>query len=212
MKFRILIWFLLFATFVEAQVDFGIKAGINTFGTNTENSSLTVTNPQNMETFDLSVRETQYGYHAGLFFRFNIKNFSIQPEILFNSDNVDYSLKDFNDMNILNTVGNETYQSLDVPLMLGLKLGPIKILAGPVAHFFLNSTSDLTDENFYDSIYEEFDLGYQAGIGFDIWKLSFDLKYEGNLNKFGSHLVLFGEEVSFSNNENRILASIGFRF
>jgi len=212
MKFRILIWFLLFATFVEAQVDFGIKAGINTFGTNTENSSLTVTNPQNMETFDLSVRETQYGYHAGLFFRFNIKNFSIQPEILFNSDNVDYSLKDFNDMNILNTVGNETYQSLDVPLMLGLKLGPIKILAGPVAHFFLNSTSDLTDENFYDSIYDEFDLGYQAGIGFDIWKLSFDLKYEGNLNKFGSHLVLFGEEVSFSNNENRILASIGFRF
>ena len=212
MKFRIAFIFLFFVSNIEAQVDFGIKVGVNTFGTNSSMSSLKVTNPQNMEEYDFSVRETQFGYHAGIFARFNIKNFSIQPEVLYNSDNVDFSLKDSNDMNLISSVGNESYQSIDIPFMLGLKLGKVKVLAGPVGHLFLNSVSDLKDETYYDSIHEKFDIGYQAGIGFDIWKLSFDVKYEGSLNKFGSHLVLFGEEVAFSKNENRILASIGYRF
>lgn len=212
MKFRITIILIFMSMLLQGQVDFGVKVGVNTFGNNNSKASLRVTNPQNMQIYDFSVREAQYGYHAGIFARFNIKKFSIQPEILFNSDNVDFSLKDSMNNNVLNSVGNESYQSLDIPLMLGLKVGPLKLLAGPVGHMFLNSASDLTEETFYDSIHEKFDVGWQAGIGFDIWKLTFDIKYEGNFNKFGSHLVLFGEEVAFSNNENRILASLGFRF
>ncbi len=212
MKFRFVFYLVFFSSILSAQVDFGVKLGVNTFGSNNSMASLKIIDPQDMQEYNFSIRETQFGYHAGIFARFNIKKFSIQPEIIYNSDNVDFSLKDSNNMNVINTIGNESYQSIDIPLLLGLKFGKLRILGGAVGHMFLNSASDLSKEVFYDSLHEKFDLGWQAGLSFDLWKLTVDIKYEGNLNKFGSHIVLFGEEVAFSKNENRMLASIGFRF
>ena len=213
MKYRIVICLMLFSAVMLAQVDFGLKVGVNTFGTNNNSNSVTIVDPADNQNYSFSVRETQFGFHAGIFTRFNVKKFFIQPELIYSTDNVDFSLKDANDVSVLNSVGNESYQNIDIPILLGFQLGKaFRVLGGPVGHLFLDSVSDLTNEDYYDSIHEKFDLGWQAGLSFDVWKLTLDLRYEGNFNKFGDHLILFGEEIAFSNNENRILASLGFRF
>ena len=209
-KLALIIIFASIWSFTNAQVKFGLKAGINTI--QIEGSSLSVTDMQSNEDFVLSVREAQYGYHFGAFLRIKAGGFLIQPEVLFNSDNVDYSLRDPSDNNVLSSIGNERYNNLDIPILFGVKLGPAYLLGGPVGHVFINSSSDLVDEEFYDSAFEQFKLGWQAGLGVNIWKLTLDLRYEGNFHKFGDHISLFGEEIAFSENQNRVLASIGYRF
>ena len=193
-----------------AQVKFGLKAGINSI--QIEGSSLAVTNSETNEEFNLMVREAQYGFHFGAFLRIKAGSFLVQPEVLFNSDNVDYALKDFGDKNILQSIGNERYNNLDIPLMFGLKLGPAQVMAGPVGHLHINASSDLVDEEFYEAAYEKFKMGWQAGVGINLWKFTLDVRYEGNFHKFGDHITLFNEEIAFSKNQNRVLASLGYRF
>ncbi len=210
-KLIFLFGILLSVNFCFGQVKFGLRTGINTLS-NIEGSSLSVTNAETMEVFNLSVREAQYGYHFGAFLRIKAANFIIQPEVLFNSDNVDYSLKDFGNNNVLNSIGNERYNNLDIPLMFGFKLGPARLMAGPVGHLFISSSSDLLEEEFYESAYEKFTMGWQGGVGIDLWKFTVDLRYEGNFHKFGDHISLFGEDIAFSENQNRVIASLGFKF
>ena len=95
---------------------------------------------------------------------------------------------------------------------MGIKLGPLRLGAGPVAHVHLNSNSELFDFDGFDQKFKELTWGYQAGIGLDLWKLVLDFRYEGNFNKYGDHLVFFGNTYAFDDNPGQLVASVGFAF
>jgi len=96
--------------------------------------------------------------------------------------------------------------------MMGFKFGPLRLQGGPVGHVFLNSTSELFDIEGYDQKFDEMTFGYQAGVGLDIWKLVLDVKYEGNFNKTGDHIVFAGQQFNFDQTPGRLLVSVGFAF
>jgi len=81
-----------------------------------------------------------------------------------------------------------------------------------VAHVFLDSTSELFDFANYEQNFDDLTIGYQAGIGLDIWKFVLDFKYEGNFQKYGDHLVFFGNQYQFDDSPGRMIASLGFAF
>ncbi len=84
--------------------------------------------------------------------------------------------------------------SLDVPLILGLKLlnlgvANIRVLGGPVASFVLNHSSDfrwnqesVQPVDFSESL-EATTWGVQFGAGVDILMLSLDARYEMGLEE-----------------------------
>lgn len=203
------IWILMlvFIPFLsQAQLKFGVRAGLSTTNLDKETVS--------QNGFNLAIKDAKYGYHLGIFTRASLGNtIYIQPEVLFNSSTVDFEIGEMGN-GVVNTVLNEKYQNLDIPVMLGLKLGPARLEAGPVGHVFLKSKSEIEGEvTGYSQRFEDFNLGFQAGLGFDIFKkFLFDVRYEGNFNNFGEHMMLFGEEVSFSQNPSRIVATVGFAF
>jgi len=135
----------LFVLPATAQIKLGIKGGISTYDLGL-NDVLAITN--NSDQFELSISDAKYGYHIGLVVQVRLGGFVLQPEIMFNSNSVDFTFEDVTNP-MPGRVFTEKYQNLDIPVMLGLKAGPIRIITGPVGHYFLKSTSDLLDYESY---------------------------------------------------------------
>jgi hypothetical protein len=190
---------------INAQARFGIRAGLSTDNLDRETIAT--------DGFKLAIKEAKYGYHLGIFFRANLgETFYLQPEVLFNSNSVDFTLENLSE-GLPKTVFNERYNNLDLPVMVGLKLVFLRLQAGPVGHVHLKSKSELDDVDGVRGRFSDFKLGYQAGVGIDLLKrLLIDVKYEGNFSKFGDHIEIAGEDVKFSQNPSRWLLTLGFAF
>ena len=97
----------------QAQVKFGVKAGLSTQKFDPAASIL------EGENLSVALQNANYGYHAGIFTQIKMGKFFIQPEAVFNSSKVSYSIKDV--ANPDGEVLSESYQHLDIPVMMGLK-------------------------------------------------------------------------------------------
>lgn len=196
---------LAFSASAQNSNNFGLKLGLSTENLDGE----TVQN----EGLSLAIKDANYGFHIGAFARLRLgEKFHIQPEVLFNSETVDYTLNDVS-QNVVNKIVSETYQNLDFPLLAGWQFGFFRLNAGPVGHVHVASKSDIGDNvPTYTQRFEDFTLGYQAGAGLDIWKIVIDLRYEGNLTRLGDHMYFAGNQVNFSQRPTRWMLSVGYAF
>ncbi len=203
--------FLLFGmNFSNAQFAAGLKLGMGS--TDVSASDLNIFDENGVQELTMSIENANYGILAGGFVRIPIKKFFIQPEVLFNSNSVDYRVTDFRNQGIVDTILREKYQYLDVPLMLGWKFGPLRLNGGPVGHIFLGSTSQLNSIQDYAQMFTQMEYGWQAGLGLDIWKIALDMRYEGNFNKFGDHITIAGQQFAFDDSPSRFILTLGYTF
>ncbi len=195
----------------KKKFKFGIRGGVST--TEITADQLLVTNAEDMDRLQLGIQEANYGYHFGLFAQARAGSFFIQPEVLFNSNSVDFKVVDLTVNQTVPDILNEKYQYLDIPVMIGFKLfNTIRLQGGPVGHVYLNNSSQLFDIEGYEEEFEQFTYGYQAGVGIDFWKFVIDVKYEGNFNNFGNHIVIDGQSYEFNQSPTRLVASVGIAF
>jgi hypothetical protein len=194
----------------NAQFKIGVRGGLSTMDISA--NELIIKNKNDIKQLGIAVTDANYGVHFGLFMQAQIGKFFIQPEVLFNSNSVEYALKDFTDANVISTLKKESFQDLDLPIMIGAKFGPLRLQGGPVGHVHLNSTSDLFDIEGYSQNFENMTWSYQAGIGLDLWKFIIDLKYEGSFKKYGDHMVFDDKAYSFDDKPGRFVASLGIAF
>ncbi len=200
---------MLLSTLSYSQFEFGIKTGISS----TELSPKSILLNTDDNDMTLSIRNANYGFHFGLYTRVSIANIFIEPSFLFNSSSVDYDLsEEIFDTGIISSIRSESYNNLDIPLMVGIKIGPVRLQGGPVAHIFLNSASDLTAISGYVQNFRDASYGLQGGIGFDILRMRLDFNYETNLSLFGDHINIDGQAYDFDQRPGRLIASIGVKF
>lgn len=200
---------MLISTLSFSQFEMGIKAGVSS--TDLSPESLLINNGES--TTKLTIAQANYGYHFGLYTRLKIANIFIEPSFLFNSSSVDYNLEEHVfDTGIINSIKSETFNNLDIPLMVGMKIGFFRIQGGPVAHIFINSASELTAINGYSQKFKDATYGIQGGIGLDILKIRLDLNYETNLSNFGGDIDINGTPYQFDQRPTRLVASLGIRF
>ena len=206
----LLVGLLLCSSFLFGQFRAGLRLGLSS--TQIEASDFTIFNKAGVDTLSMALEEANYGIHAGLVFQIRINKLYIQPEVLFNSNSITYNVTDLDDPDLPFVLKEEKYQYLDIPVLIGTKFGPIRLQAGPVGHVYVNSVSELTDFDNYEALFANLTLGYQAGIGLDIWNLSLDVRYEGNFTKLGDHFTFYGEEYSFDQAPARFLFSLAYMF
>ena len=199
-----LCFFLLTAAAAFGQAKFGIKAGLGT-------TDVTVNEIDFGDGSSLDLDEVGVGFHAGVFFQAKMGGFFVQPEVLFNSSSATYRVNDFGN-GLVDQAFRENYRYLDIPVLLGLKFGPVRLGAGPVGHVFLSTDSELNQWDQYREDFRALELGYQAGIGLDIWKLVIDVRHEGNLGRFGNHINVGGDTIAFDESPSRLLVSVGWAF
>ena len=99
---------------------------------------------------------------------------------------------------------------LDIPLLIGAKLGPVRINVGPTGQLTLSSKSSLAA---LESDVKGMVWGYQAGLGIDLFKkLTIDARYEGNLSKLGESVTIGGTAFTTDKRTSQVLISVGIMF
>lgn len=193
-----------------SQIKFGLKAGVST-----NNLSMatvkTLTSGSTSYTVD-ALTEAKYGFHGGAFLRLTLLGIYVQPELLFATRTNEYTVK--NVQTNVSSVVEQSFNKLDIPVMVGFKLGPLRLNAGPSASLLINTPKELIDSPDFESMYNRMTIGYQAGVGLDILKtLTVDLRYEGSLKKYQNQIQnLVGTTVNLDDRSNAFLLSLGLMF
>lgn len=204
--FLLVVLCLLTATITFGQLRFGLKVGGSTTDINAKEFEVR----DGVDEIGVALKDAKYGIHGGLVIRGQIGKFLIQPEVLFNSNSVDYEVTNLS--NFTTQIKEEKFQYLDIPVLLGFKFGPLRLMAGPEGHIFINNSSELTDFSSYDDKFKTMTISWLGGVGLDIWSLMLDVRYEGNFEEFGDHIRFGGQEFNFDNRPSRWTFSVGFLF
>jgi len=196
---------------VFSQVKFGLKAGLST--TNLKMEDVKPLTSGETEYLVNALKGANYGFHGGAFVRFGMLGFYVQPELLFASRTDEYTIADAENPTA-EIIKKQQFNQLDLPIMLGLKLGPLRLNAGPSARLLINSPKDLIDDPDFEARYNNITFGYQAGIGVDIIKrITFDLRYEGSLQKYQTQIEnVAGTKFTLDDRPNAFLFSVGLMF
>ncbi len=194
-----------------SQIKFGLKAGLST--TNLKMDGLKTLTSGDTEYTVNALKGANYGFHGGAFVRFTLMGFYIEPELLFASRTDEYTVADVNEP-ASEIIKKQKFNQLDLPVMLGAKVGPIRLNAGPSARLLINSPKDLIDNPDFKAMYNSLTFGYQAGLGIDIIKkITIDLRYEGSLQKYQTQIQnLAGDKFKLDDRPNAFLLSVGIMF
>jgi hypothetical protein len=182
---------------------FGIKGGVNlsrltmgdVFTTRYDNNGNPYLGYNGKEVKDNLKQsfDTRTGLVGGIYARIG-KTIFVQPEVLVSTKGGAFELiKNDQETPVKQTV-NVKYSNIDVPLLIGLKGGPIRILAGPVTSFRIGDNQRLRDafqqytSNFNDAMAQA-TFGYQLGAGLDIGGISLDVRKEGSFTSLASFEV-----------------------
>lgn len=194
-----------------SQVSFGLKAGAST--TNLKMEDLKTLTSGETEYVVNAIKGANYGFHAGAFVRLSMMGIYIQPELVFASRTDEYTVEDIQDP-ASEIIKKQKFNQLNLPVMVGAKLGPVRLNAGPSARLLINSPNDLIDHPDFDAMYKSLTFGYQAGIGVDIIKrITVDLRYEGSLQKYQTQIQnVTGDKFNLDDRPNAFLLSVGIIF
>jgi hypothetical protein len=171
---------------------FGLKIGANFSQLNTlelKTPRLSGGNPvlsggQVVYDFFQNNSKSTTGIVGGAFLRIGRKLF-IQPELLISSKGGTFDLVK---SGLATQQVNVRLTTIDVPFLIGYKLGPLRLNAGPLASLTIGTDQSIKDAlNQYSKqpisqTYKQAVFGYQAGVGISLFGLQLDARYEGNLS------------------------------
>ncbi|QIP15887.1 PorT family protein [Spirosoma aureum] len=180
-------------TFAQGGFQIGIKGGVNlsrlsfgnfvTTGTNANGSPTASVDGQTFRDNLSASLDSKTGTSFGIYTRFG-KNLFLQPELLYSTKAGSFNI-------VRNGVTeNVTVKttSFDVPILLGIKGGPIRVMAGPIISFRVSDNQKLGDairqytSGTLNDAWSQAYYGYQVGGGLDIGSFGLDVRYEGNLS------------------------------
>lgn len=147
------------------------------------------------------------GFHFGITSQVELLGLYVQPELLFSTVTNDVTLDDLS-TNGLDEIGKQRFNKVDVPILAGIKISKLKLGAGPVFTKVVNTKSDILDEEVRKSA----TVGYQLAAGFDFDKFNIELRYEGNLSKYGTGVKIGNSIYDFDTRMNQVILSTAFYF
>lgn len=178
----------------NAQVNFGIKGGVNYNNTGKE-SFKDATN----DIADGANAKT--GFHAGLWFRGNIYvlGLYIRPEIVYTEVKTEYLYK--------NSSTGYDFKKLDVPVLLGKKVfGFGNVFIGPSFQYILDDQFNFSELNTDE--FDKFSVGLQMGFGIEFGSLGIDARWERGLSNSEAKFVGNNTSVTIDNRTNQIIFGI----
>lgn len=180
----------------NAQVSGGIKGGVNLTNQKWEISFMG-------ESASEKFKGT--GFHIGGYLNYSLSEaFSLQPELLYNSLNVDLDGE------------KTTLNYISVPLMLGYGVDNNRLVlqAGPQLGVLLSTDpSELKDEEAYKNI--DFSFNFGALVNFN--KFNLTVRYAVGLSNLTGDALddelddTFGENVNLKIKNNNLQFSVGYR-
>ncbi len=152
-----------------------------------------------------SSKDAITGLSLGAYGKIKAAGFFIMPEINYNQRG-----------NSIEGFGTSTIHNIDVPVLFGKQFfKTLRLNAGPNFQFMLANTQTAQSTYLNQSTFNNFVLGLQLGIGVDVWKLSFDARYDMNLSEAG--VVKYTDPrgllpaKSFDSRANMFIFTVGYK-
>ena len=190
-----------------SQLKFGLRGGVSSSSIRTD-EVITIT--EGAEEYLVENSNATLGFHVGLISRLEFFNLFLQPELLYSNTGGEVKVTDLinNEVNYREM----TFNKIDIPVLVGTKIGPTRIEAGPVGSFIISQDANVLRLDTYEENYKNMTIGFQVGGGIDLWMLAIDLKYEGNLSKLGDSVTIGGEDYNFDTRNSQWIFSVGLFF
>ena len=196
---------------LTAQVRIGIRAGL--VNLNVPTSANSIPTGGSSPALNLDVDEAQFGIQGGLVLQIPLgQKWIIQPEVIFNSNRIDFEIEELRSSGTISRILSEKYQYMDIPILLHYRIGALRLSGGPLGHLYINSSSDLLTYENYEQRFEDLTYGYQIGAGLDIWNIMIDVRYQGNFSQFGDHMFFNEQRYDFDQRPERLIFSLGLLF
>ena len=205
-KMLILLFFLAFAKGNDsfAQFTIGIKGGVNFSQLKTDFKTQSFGN--NLQ----QSLDTKTGYVGGVYMRIGTK-FFVQPEFVFSAKGGSVNILKGGSTTTSQTLSIE-YTNFDIPVLIGFKVGPLRLNAGPMASFKISDKGLDEELKAYSSnvggSFKDASYGYQAGGGLDLGAFSVDLRYEGSLSEVTGNTF---NNINFTQKGNLWQMTLGLR-
>jgi hypothetical protein len=190
----------------------GIKGGLGY--SNLKVSDLTGLDPgDGSDIYELATGDGVAGYHIGIQTRIKIAMLFVQPELYFNDGGG--TLEKLVDGNPTEELMQVDFKRVDLPVLIGVKLGPARLCVGPVGSYVVKEsiTNDIAElPPDYSVFTNSMTWGFQAGLGVDLSKISLDVRYEGSLSKLGETFTVGDNNFALDARPRQWIFSIGFWF
>lgn len=213
----LLIALFFFASTAFSQgVKWGPRVGISTSQVSPQ--QLVVTDQSGLDALTLDLKNAKFGFNGGLFLRAETqKSLFFQTELHFSTTTIEYQIEELNSPTPIQEIASETYYDLNLPVHVGLKFGSgvasFRIQGGAILTKNIGGNSNISDfVTDYQQAFQDLNVGWQAGVGLDIWKVTFDARYEGDFGNYANHMQFFGNDVEFDDRERQLKFSLGWKF
>jgi hypothetical protein len=206
-KISLIVIFLFGFQTAFSNVGFGLRGGLNFAQLSQRTHTL---GEYQIETLP----DSDTGWHLGGVMQIRFLGAFVQPELLFVTGG--------NHLRLLQT-GQDDYffrqrfSRMDLPVMIGLSMGPLRLGAGPVASYILGNSSELSEHPRFNnvSVRERFNdatFGFQAGVGLNLGNILLDFKYESSVSRYGNGIEIGGVNYNFDTRPSQYILSIGLLF
>ena len=186
-----------FTQLSNAQVDFGLKAGVN-YNNSGEDSFKNST-----EDIVDGGAEAKTGYHVGLWFRGDIPvlgGLYLRPEIVYTQVKTEFEQ--------VNGSDDYSFKKLDVPVLVGKKfLGFANVFIGPSFQYILDD--EISYKEFTSDELDKFSVGLQMGVGVEFGNIGVDVRWERGLTNNEANFVT--DNFTVDNRTNQIIFGLSLK-
>ncbi|MCD8102465.1 MAG: PorT family protein [Alistipes sp.] len=193
------------------MIEFGAKAGITT-------QNVKFTGAEKVDPYHKLSTNSRAGFHIGLMSRVNLPLVHLQPELFFSQTSYRLNVTQLQGGSSL---PSDTYphksivrlKTVDVPIMVGLKVMWFHIQAGPM--FTVMSETKLKDRGYISDVgIDTPSVSYLLGIGLDLRRFNFDIRYNGNFKKYTQSILYGTNQVGndFRSKHKHWMFSVGYLF
>lgn len=156
-------------------INYGVKAGFGIKG-------IEASSP-----YIASEATEQLSLHAGAWARAHVLFLFVQPEIYYEYRDASIDVYSVENLIVSNAIKTTKVKSnqVSIPILFGSSFGPSRIYAGPVYTRTLKNNKGCFEDwpnEFIEFLPKDNAWSAQLGIGFDIFRLSVDARYELNRN------------------------------
>ncbi|WP_300400007.1 porin family protein [uncultured Rikenella sp.] len=191
-----------------SPVQFGVKGGLLI------NSSDLKYTFSSADRDRYSESSTKPGFEIGLQARVRLPlGFLIQPEVVYSRTSGSFPVETkAADGTVTNDKLKVRSNWIEVPVLVGWKFSIVRLMAGPSFRFPMDEVMNVgLKETKVAPRLDNFVMGYQAGVGVDLGRLTIDARYCGNFSKIanqqrGAEDYISGLKVK----EQKVAISIGY--